>query len=142
MAPETELSALVGSVVAAHAGRRGPLLPILHDLYSSLGSIPPAAIGLLADELNLSRADVYGVVTQYPDFASPPRPGRRLRVCAAEACQARGSAALAQQLRSYTDVDEVFCLGLCALGPVIEVDGVPHARLTPDNLAALLEVTA
>jgi formate dehydrogenase subunit gamma len=123
-------------VVREHAGGRGPLLPVLHALQETFGWISPESVRLVAHELNLSRADVHGVVTFYPDLRTAPTGRLRVAVCRGEACQARGS----RELASYaceslgvgfgetTDdgavtLDEVFCLGNCALPPSVLVDG-------------------
>ncbi len=127
----------VDLAVAAHRDDEGPLLEVLHSVQAELGWVPQEATRLVADRLNLSRAEVHGVVTFYADFRERPPAAHRLRVCAAEACQARGSRDLvdvAQQrlgvgLGDQTadgswELDKVFCLGNCALGPSAEVDGV------------------
>ena len=81
--------ALVRDIAASHRGQRGALLPILHAVQEDLGYVPPEAIPLLADELNLSRADVHGVVSFYHDFRAEPAGRRTVRICRAEACQSR-----------------------------------------------------
>ena len=143
----------VRQAVAAHAGSPGPLLPILQDVQSALGCVPPAAVGVIAEALNLSRADVYGVVSDYPDLTQRPRAAHRIRWCAGEACQARGSADVLEAIRAglgvavgertadgTTSLDEVFCLGLCATAPALEIDGVPRGRLAPASVPELLGV--
>jgi len=141
----------VHEAVARHR-EPGALLPILHDLQDRLGCIPPAAIAPLASELNLSRADVYGVVTFYPDLHEQPRGARVVRLCQAEACQAVGARELAAHASArlgiplgattpdgHVSLDEVFCLGNCALGPSAQVDGVLHGRVDAARLDALVE---
>ncbi|MEU2161332.1 formate dehydrogenase subunit gamma [Streptomyces sp. NPDC019208] len=151
--PEGALEDRVRAIVAGHRGERGALLPVLHSVKEELGYVDPAVIPVLAAELNLSRADVHGVVTFYEDFREAP-PGRRtVRICRAEACQAVGAAALADRARrrlrvsfgeTTTDgevtLDQVFCLGNCALGPAVEVDGRLHGRVTIERLDAFLTV--
>lgn len=130
----------VRAAVSAHRGRRGPLLPILHDVQEWLGWIPPAAIPLLAEGLNLSRAEVHGVVTFYEDFRTEPPPGgTRVRVCRAEACQAQGAERTFEHARTVPGIalEQVFCLGNCALGPSAEIAGRLHGRVTPERLEAL-----
>lgn len=126
------LTETVRRLVARHDGARGPLIPILHDLQHELGYVPPAAVPLLAGELNLSRAEVHGVVTFYRDFRDTPT-GSRVRVCRGEACQAVGAEALAGQAEARRGggihVDHVFCLGNCALGPSVEVNGTVYGRV-------------
>lgn len=135
-------------IIAFHAGREGPLLPILHDVQAEYGHVSEAAIGVIAGALNLSRADVHGVVSFYHDFheASEPGPDRRgvLKLCRAEACQARGVDALAAGLGDdpRVKVEAVYCLGLCSVGPNAMVDGKVHARLDAAKLDALLEQLA
>jgi len=132
----------VRSAVAAHRGERGALLPILHELHAELGYLDPAALPILAAELNISRADVYGVVTFYHDFRDSPPGATTVRICRAEACQAVGAERLAEHATRRLGVgfgetsadravtlDEVFCFGNCALGPTVEVDGRLYGRV-------------
>ena len=136
----TALAETVRRLAASHAGDRGPLMPILHDLQHELGHVPPEAVPLLARELNLSRAEVHGVVTFYRDFRDAPA-GPPVRVCRGEACQAVGSEALMGQARARgagIDLDHVFCLGNCALGPSVEVNGTVYGRVSPEQLDTLI----
>jgi formate dehydrogenase subunit gamma len=143
--------ALVREIAAAHHGQRGALLPILHAVQEALGCVPPEAVPVLADELNLSRADVHGVVTFYHDFRSRPAGRTTVRVCRAEACQAVGARRLVDYLRdrhgmSLGDtspdgsltVEQVFCLGNCALGPAVQVNGRLHGRVDEVRLSSIL----
>ncbi len=133
-------------IIADHVGLEGPALPILHALQAEFGYVPAGVVPLVADALNLSRAEVHGIVSFYHDFRSEPVPGRVVKLCRAEACQARGVAALATYAEARhggtTTVEPVFCLGLCASGPAAMVDGIPYARLTPERLDAILESVA
>jgi formate dehydrogenase subunit gamma len=143
---------LVRDIVATHRGQRGALLPILHAIQEALGYVPPEAIPVLADELNLSRADVHGVVSFYHDFRSAP-PGRTtVRICRGEACQAVGAERLVSHVRNAWDmslgetnrdgsltVEQVFCLGNCALGPAAQVNGRLRGRLDESRLSAILD---
>lgn len=120
----------------AHRDRPGALLPVLHAVQDALGFVPPDAIALIAFELNLTRAEVHGVVSFYPHFRGRP-PGRHvLQLCRAEACQALGAAALETHAKRSLGVDfhgttadgaltlePVYCLGNCALGPSLMIDG-------------------
>jgi formate dehydrogenase subunit gamma len=138
-------------VIARHSGKEGPLLPILHDMQHTFGYIPEAALPLIADALNLGRAEVYGVATFYHDFRMEP-PGRHtLKLCRAEACQSMGGRALAEQARAKLGVDwggttsdgavtlqEAYCLGLCACAPAAMVDGEIAGRLDRAELDRLL----
>ncbi len=141
----------VRSAVAAHRGDRGALLPILHDIQATFGHVDPAVVPILAEELNLSRADVHGVITFYHDFRTSPAAGTHVRICRAEACQAAGADALVEHAtrRLGTDVggtapdrsatlDQVFCFGNCALGPAVEINGRIAGRVTPDRFDTLL----
>ena len=146
-----EVTDAVRHAVDRHRGERGPLMEILHDVQVSLGCIPPPAIPLLAFELNISPADVYGVVTFYNDFREQPAGRRTVRICRAEACQSLGSEQLVDQAITSLGVElggttsdgdttlgQVFCFGNCALGPSVEVDGQLFGRVTPARLDAML----
>lgn len=142
----------IGEAIAAHGHLPGGLLQVLHGIADRLGHIPPEAIGRVASALNLSRADVYGVVTFYHDFRSTP-PGRHtLKLCRAEACQAMGSEALAEQLErrlgcSFKEtssdgavtIEPVYCLGNCAAAPALLLDGQLRGRLSPERLDRLVD---
>jgi formate dehydrogenase subunit gamma len=138
-------------IVAAEARREGALLPVLHAIQAAFGYIPAEAVPLIARALNLSRAEVHGVISFYHDFRRHP-PGRHiLQLCRAEACQSMGADALAARARDQLGVtwgettrdgavtlEPVFCLGLCACAPSAMLDGRPVARLDPNRLDALL----
>ncbi len=115
---------------------RGPLLPILHDVLEHHGYIADDDIPVIAEVLNLSRADVHGVVTFYPDFRRTPPPAVRVALCRGEACQSVGAeelyaaASSAGSGDSDVEVGAVFCLGNCALGPSGVIDGQLRGRLT------------
>ncbi|CAB3782843.1 formate dehydrogenase subunit gamma [Pararobbsia alpina] len=146
----------VDEAITAHIAIPGALLPILHDVQDALGYIPGDAISRIAQALNLSRAEVYGVVTYYHYFRAEPPASHIVQVCRAEACQAMGSDALVSHIRarlgcsgSDSDpsnkfcVEPVYCLGLCGAAPALTLDGRPYARVTPDsfdNLVSELEV--
>jgi formate dehydrogenase subunit gamma len=139
-------------IIAAHAGEPGATLPILHALQEAFGCVPEAAVQLIADVLNLTRAEVHGVVSFYHDFRRAP-PGRHvLKLCRAEACQSMGADGLAARARAKLGIgwgetssdgrvtlDPVFCLGLCATAPSAMIDGRPVGRLTDSRLDALIE---
>jgi formate dehydrogenase subunit gamma len=130
----------VRSAVAAHRGDRGALMPILHDIQAEFGYVDKAVVPIIADELNLSRADVYGVLSFYHDFRERPAAGTLVRVCRAEACQANGAAALFEHAEraSGVTVEQVFCFGNCALGPAVEINGRLVGRVDANRLDALL----
>ncbi|MGI5130704.1 formate dehydrogenase subunit gamma [Pseudonocardia sp. CA-107938] len=139
------------AALAEHGTGRGPLLPILHAVREELGCVPRDVIPVIADGLNLSIAEVHGVVTFYRDFRSEPAGRTTVRVCRAEACQARGAAELVAHAQAELGIglgattadgavtlDEVFCLGNCALGPAITVGERLYGRVTPARFDALL----
>jgi len=140
------------AIVSRHRLRPGPLLEILHDVQRSLGFVPAEAVPLIAAELNLSRADVHGVVSFYHHFRLTP-PGRRIvRLCRAEACQAMNGRALETHVRQRFGIgfgettpdrsitlEAVYCLGLCACAPAVMIDGEVHGRVTPQRLDELVE---
>jgi formate dehydrogenase subunit gamma len=129
----------------------GATLPILHDLLEQFGYIDDAAIPLIADALNISRAEALGVVSFYHDFRRSPVDGRVLKLCRAESCQAMGCEDLVSHLAvrhgvtvdgldegSGIRVESVYCLGNCALSPAALLDGEPIGRLDRDRLDALV----
>jgi formate dehydrogenase subunit gamma len=129
----------------------GPLLPILHAFNEHFGFVSDEAIVLVADVLNLTRADVQGVVGFYHDFRRQPAGRHVVKVCRAEACQSMGSEALAERLEralgiSFGDttpdrrvtLEEVFCLGNCALSPNVMIDGELHGRADEAKVLALV----
>ncbi|MDB5395322.1 MAG: synthase subunit [Rhodospirillales bacterium] len=139
-------------IIAAHATESGSTLRILHALQEAFGFIPEAAIPLIAEALNLSRAEIHGVVTFYHDFRRE-LPGRHvLKLCRAEACQSMGGDALGARARAKLGVnwgettrdgrvtlDAVFCLGLCATAPSAMINNRLVGRLTQSRLDALIE---
>jgi formate dehydrogenase subunit gamma len=141
-------------IIAQHADQGGALLPMLHALQAAFGYIAEPAVPMVADALNLSRAEVHGVVTFYHDFRHDP-PGRHvLKLCRAEACQAAGCDALAERAQAKlgvalgdTTADErvtfepTYCLGLCAVAPSAMFDDRLIGRLDLKRLDALLEET-
>ncbi|MBC2667528.1 NAD(P)H-dependent oxidoreductase subunit E [Novosphingobium piscinae] len=134
----------IEDILARHDGREGALLPILHDVQAALGYVPEAAIRAIAKALNLSRAEVHGVVSFYHDFRPEPGPRAVIKLCRAEACQARGSEALAAAVRGSDRVaiEPVYCLGLCSVGPNALIGEAVHARLDVARLTALVEALA
>ncbi len=143
----SDRSALVRAVAEHHRDQRGPLLPVLHEVMAEFGYVDVADVPVIADVLNLSAAEVHGVVSFYHDFRTTPPPTHVLVLCRAEACQAVGAEDLyadAQSLAASgelgdTEVQQVFCLGNCALGPSGTVDGRLLGRLDADRVAALTE---
>ena len=147
--PWSEDAAL--SVMRALPTVRGPLLPVLHALQECFGYVDQRAVALVAFELNLSRADVHGVLTFYSDFRTSPPGEVRVQVCRGEACQAMGGRALAEHavaslnlgfgetaVDGSVTLDEVFCLGNCALGPTVRVNGRLYGRVNAVRLDDLI----
>ena len=131
----------VAEIMTEHAGREGPLLPILHDVQAAFGHISEDAMREIAGALNLTRAEVYGVVSFYHDFRKTPEPRPIIKLCRAEACKARGVEALIPltESQSRVKVETIYCLGLCSAGPAAMVDGQVYARLDAQRLTALME---
>ena len=139
-------------VVRRHAGREGGLLPILHDLQAAFRCIPPAAVPFVAHALNLTRAEVHGVVTFYREFRAVPAGRHVLKLCRAEACQAMDGERIGRQILDRFGLDwggttpdgrltveATYCLGLCACAPAALLDDTPIGRLSdssPDDLAS------
>lgn len=142
---------LIERLAQSRAGQPGPLLPILHDIQDALGYVPEAAVPIVAGVLNLSRAEVHGVLSFYHLFRRSA-PGRRtLYVCRAEACQSMGARELESRIKERLGVDyhettadgrfslePIYCLGNCACSPAVMIDETVHGRVTPDRLDELL----
>ncbi|MFD5518180.1 NAD(P)H-dependent oxidoreductase subunit E [Streptomyces sp. NPDC127066] len=147
---DVTVESVVRTAAAVHRDQRGALLPVLHAVQAELGCVPKEAIPVLADEFNLSRADVHGVVTFYHDFRAEPAGRTAVRICRAEACQALGADGLVAYVREAglvlgetsadgaVTVEQVFCLGNCALGPSVEVNGRLFGRVGPARLGSML----
>jgi formate dehydrogenase subunit gamma len=141
-------------IISEHRGLEGPLLPVLHAIQQAFGCVPEGAVPLVAEALNLSRAEVHGVVTFYHDFKAEPQGRHVLKLCRAEACQAAGGDALSNHVQSRLGVafgdttadgrvtlEPVYCLGLCSVSPSAMLDGRIVARLDEKKLDALLAET-
>jgi formate dehydrogenase subunit gamma len=148
---ESELET-VRRVLAEMRGRPGPLIEVLHGIQAGLGFIPAGAVSVIAEALNLSRAEVHGVVTFYHHFRSAPQGRHSVEICRAESCQAMGAEGLVEHARRRLGVslDEttadgafslrpVYCLGNCACSPAVMIDGELHGRVTPQRLEELLD---
>ncbi|ALE55587.1 NAD(P)H-dependent oxidoreductase subunit E [Paraburkholderia sp. SIMBA_055] len=150
-------------LVARHAQPGRSLLAVLHAIQDELGYVPPAAVPPLARTMNLSRAEVHGVITYYHHFRTQPAAPVTVQLCRAEACRSMGTEALAQHIESHTgcrfdaehkagaavELESVYCLGQCALSPAMMVNGTLHAKITPQKFDAIfaaaskcVEVTA
>lgn len=147
---DTHAEAL-NDILARHDGLEGPLLPILHAVQEEFDHIPDAAVPVIADHLNIGRAEVHGVVSFYHDFRDLPAGRHVVKICRAEACQAMGVNQMAdgtlQKLglqwhgtskNGAVTVEPVYCLGLCASGPAAMIDDTLHGRLTAEKLETLL----
>lgn len=140
----------VSEALARHAGEPGPLLEILHAVQDDLGCVPAEAVPLIAEALNLSRAEVHGVISFYHHFREHA-PGRYVvQICRAEACQSMNARALEEFARSnlrlkYGEtsadgritLEAVYCLGNCACAPSMMVNGELHGRVTPERFAEI-----
>ncbi len=138
-------------LVAARAGEKGATLPILHDLMGHYGYVDRAIVPVIAETLNLSKAEIHGTISFYHDFRDHP-PGRRtIKVCRAEACQARGALAMHEALTRKLGIDwhgttadgaitvePVYCLGLCTCAPAVLVDEEPVGNVDVASLDALI----
>jgi formate dehydrogenase subunit gamma len=145
---DARLRALAG----ARDGEPGPLLEILHDIQHEFGYLPPNTTAVVAEGLNLSRAEVHGVISFYSDFHTAPPADVTVAICRGEACQAMGAEALVEHAKAQVGVEvggqtqdgsvgleQIFCFGNCALGPTATVAGRLHGRLTPERIDALID---
>jgi formate dehydrogenase subunit gamma len=142
----------ISTIIAALKEKPGALLPILHEIQDLLGYVPPESVPQIAEELNLSRAEVHGVITFYHHFRSRA-PGRHvMRICQAESCQAMGAVALTTKAKEHLGVDfhqttrdrtftlePVYCLGNCALSPAIMIDENVYGRVTSERFLQVVE---
>lgn len=143
-------NAAAREIIARHEHQPERLVQILVEFVRRFGHVPRPAVGLLADELNLSRAEVHGVVSYYHDFRTSP-PGRHvLKICQAEACRATGAERLAADAERLAGIalgdssdalslEAVYCLGNCALGPAVMFDGKTLGRVDTDRLRTLID---
>ena len=129
----------------AHGNRPDLLIEILHDVQHRLGSVPETVIPIIAKAVNLSRAEVHGVVTFYHDFRREPAPRHVVKICRAESCQAQRGDDLYFHARKAAGgevaVEPVYCLGLCALSPAMMVDGEVHGRVDAKRFDEILAET-
>ncbi len=146
-----EVASRTLSIVTAMKGAEGPLLPILHEIQAEFGYVPQDSVPVIARELNLSRAEVHGVVTFYHDFRDHPTGRHVLKLCRAEACQSMGADAVAARVKALLGIDfhqttldgavtlePVYCLGLCSCAPSAMLDGEVHGRLDATAAAELV----
>ena len=146
------LRATVLDAIAANKHLQGPLLPILHDIQNSLGHIPSEHVIDIAEALNLSRAEVHGVISFYHSFTTSPHGKTVVEVCRAESCQAKGGRLVEAAVKEKLGVDykqttedgeftleDVYCLGNCACSPSIRVGADIYGRVTPQSAQQLIE---
>lgn len=146
----TETEAQVAAIIEELKSLEGPLLPILHGVQEEFGYVPTEALPVIAEALNLSKAEVHGVVTFYHDYRSQPAGRHVLKLCQAEACQSMGSDAITAQVKAALGVDfhqtaadgsvtlePVYCLGLCACAPAAMLDGEVIGRVDADTVAEI-----
>jgi len=142
----------IEEILNDHNGMEGPLLPVLHSVQAAFGHVPQAALPIIARALNLSRAEVHGVMSFYHDFREAPAGRHVVKLCRAEACQAMGADRVAAHAKARLGVDwhgttatgavtlePVFCLGLCACAPAAMVDGKLIGRCDEARLDAVLD---
>lgn len=147
----TETTARIGEILDAHAGMEGALLPILHAVQAAFGHIPRDGLPVIAKRLNLSKAEVHGVMSFYHDFREDPAGEHVLKLCRAEACQSMGADRIAAHARNRLGIEwhettadgkvtlePVFCLGLCACAPAALIDGKVVGRVDETRLDAIL----
>ena len=141
----TQIEPRTAEIVEAHSSLEGPLLPILHGIQEEFGYVPSEALPIIAEKLNLSRAEVHGVATFYHDYRKHPAGRHVLKLCQAEACQSMGSDQVAAMVKSALGIgfhetaadgsvtlEPVYCLGLCACAPAAMLDGAVIGRLNAD----------
>lgn len=143
----------VSAIIQQNMHLEGPLLPILHDTQAAFGCVPDAVRAPIADALNITEAELHGVISFYHDFRSQPVGRRVLKICRAEACQAMGANEMSEKVLSALGlgwnetvpdgsitVEPIYCLGLCACAPAAMIDGQVKGRVTAEALVA--EVSA
>ncbi len=146
LAPQ-DVGERVGAIVDRNIALEGPLLPILHDVQGEFGFVPKDALKVIADKLNLSRAEVHGVMTFYHDFREEPAGRHVLKLCRAEACQSMGGDRIAEHAQARLGIgwsettadgsltlEPVYCLGLCACAPSAMLDGRVIGRLDEERI--------
>ena len=151
MLDSVDVTARVGEILGAHKGMEGSLLPILHAIQAEFGYVPQVALPIIAQDLNLSKAEVHGVMTFYHDFREYPAGDHVLKLCRAESCQSMGADRVAAHAQKALGIDwhettkdgrvtlePIFCLGLCACGPAAIVDGKLVGRVDEARIDAII----
>jgi len=147
----TEIASRTAAIIQELKSLEGPLLPILHEIQEEFGHVPQDALPVIAEALNISKAEVHGVVTFYHDYRSHPAGRHVLKVCQAEACQSMGSDTVAAKLKQLLGIgfhettrdgavtlEPVYCLGLCACAPSAMLDGEVIGRLDDEKLEEIV----
>jgi formate dehydrogenase subunit gamma len=148
----TEIAKRTTAVIQELKGLEGSLLPILHGIQDEFGYVPGESLPVIAEALNVSKAEVHGVVTFYHDYRNHPAGRHVLKICRAEACQSMGGDGIAAQIQRLLGIgfhetakdgsvtlEPVYCLGLCACAPAAMLDGEVIGRLDADGLDAIVE---
>ena len=148
----TEIATRTASIVQEFRALEGPLLPILHGIQHEFGFVPQETLPVIAEALNLSRAEVHGVATFYHDYRRQPAGRHVLKLCQAEACQSMGSEAVAARIKQLLGIgfhetardgsvtlEPVYCLGLCACAPSAMLDGEVIGRLDDETIDEIVE---
>lgn len=147
-----DLAQRTQAIVDRLIGLEGPLLPILHEVQDEFGYVPQDCLPVIAEALNLSRAEVHGVMTFYHDYRHHPAGRHVLKICRAEACQSMGGDELAERVKKALGIDfhnttldgavtlePVYCLGLCSCAPAAMLDGEIHGRLDAAGVDTLVQ---
>ncbi|MBI3899333.1 MAG: formate dehydrogenase subunit gamma [Gammaproteobacteria bacterium] len=149
---QSNAASAVAAAIAAQKHRPGALLPILHEIQDNLGYVPKEAVPVIAKALNLSRAEVHGVITFYHHFRSSS-PGKHVvRICRAEACQSMGAERLIEHVQTSLKtemhetsadgrftIEPVYCLGNCACSPAVMIDDQLHGRVDANKFDDILK---
>ena len=147
-----EQTKIVQEIISRLKKIPGPLLEILHEIQGELGYISPDLIPTIAEALNISRAEVHGVISFYHYFRSTPAARHRIQICRAEACQSMGSRALENHAKASLGIDyhqitadgsitlePVYCLGNCACSPAVRIDNKIHAKVNAEIFDRLID---
>ena len=150
-AQSTQVAERTAAIVDGLKGLEGPLLPILHGVQEEFGHVPVEALPVIADALNMSNAEVHGVVSFYHDYRREPAGRHVLKICQAEACQSMGSDGVASRLSDLlgaglhetakdgsVTIEPVYCLGLCACAPAVMLDGQVIGRVDDEAIEEIV----
>lgn len=146
-----DLESRIRKIVAEHAALEGPLMPILNAVQAEFSCVPRESIPIIAHEMNLTRAEVFGVVSFYHDYRENPAGRHTIKVCRAEACQSMGGRDMETNIKQLLGLDwhgttadnaitlePVYCLGLCAMAPALMIDDQVHGRVTAQKAEKLI----